>query len=276
MSNGRPKVSVIMGIYNCAETLSQSIESIINQSFTDWEFIICDDASSDNSYEIACEYSNKYPNKIYILKNDSNIKLAATLNRCLSIASGEYIARQDGDDISIFDRLEKQVTFLDSHNEYMLVGTGMIPFDEKEDLGLRIGKLEPTKEDVPINNTFMHATIMMRKKGYKMLNGYRVTKHTRRAEDYDLWIRFFASDFKGYNLQEALYKVREDELAFHRREFKYYIDLSILVYLGCYKLKLPLKYYLFILKPIIVGLTPRFLVRKYHRYRAQKYIIKSA
>ncbi|EKN69404.1 hypothetical protein BABA_10101 [Neobacillus bataviensis LMG 21833] len=274
MLNSSPKVSVIMGVYNCAETLSQSIESIIYQTFSDWEFIICDDASTDTTYEIAYQYTKMYPEKIKLLKNESNMKLAATLNRCLNAASGQYIARQDGDDISVSNRLERQVSFLDAYEEYMLVGTGMIPFDERGDMGFRIGKPIPSRVDLPMNNTFMHATIMMRNKGYTILNGYRVTKRTRRAEDYDLWIRFFAAGFKGYNLQEALYKVKEDESAFRRREFKYYFDSAILVFQGCYTLKLPIKYYLYTLKPIIVGITPRYLVKKYHKYRAQKYIRK--
>lgn len=269
-----PKVSVIMGIYNCSDTLSQSIESIINQTFTDWELIICDDGSTDNSFEIAKHYSENYPIKIKLLKNEVNMKLAATLNKCLAVASGEYIARQDGDDTSLIDRLEKQVAFLDSNNEYMLVGTGMIPFDENGDIGIRLGKEEPKKEDVPMHRTFMHATIMMRKEGYDALNGYRIAKQTRRAEDYDLWIRFFSAGFKGYNLQEALYKVREDHSAFKRRKFKYYFDKAILILLGCYSLKLPLKYYFYFFKPIIVGITPRYFVIKYHKNKVKRYSSK--
>lgn len=270
MSKDSPKISVIMGIYNCSKTLSESIESIINQTYENWEFIICDDASGDDSYEVACHYASLYPEKIKVIKNEKNIKLAGSLNHCLTIASGEYIARQDGDDISIKDRFEKQVRFLNSHPDYMVVGTGMIPFDESGKKGIRLGKTEPQITDIPINNTFMHATIMMRKEGYDALNGYQVTTQTRRAEDYDLWIRFFAAGFKGYNLGEALYMVREDHQAFARREVKHFFDLAFLVYRACRLLRLPLKYYLFILKPIIAGLTPNYLLKKYHKYRDVK------
>lgn len=267
MHNHNPRVSVIMGIYNCEDTLSESIESILNQTYNDWEFIICDDASTDNSFMIASHYALQYPNKIKVFRNERNLKLAATLNKCLEIANGEYIARHDGDDISIPERFEKQVTFLDSNPEYMLVGTGMIPFDENGDIGVRLGLTEPKKEDIAINNGFMHATIMMRKEAYRNLNGYRVVTQTRRAEDFDLWIRFYAMGFKGYNLQEPLYKVREDKNAFNRREFKYYLDTAFLIYYGCRLLDLPIRYYLFIGKPILSGLTPNFLLRQYHRYR---------
>lgn len=267
MRKNTPKVSVIMGIYNCESTLSESIESIINQTYKDWELIICDDASSDNSYEIACSYAIKYSEKIKVIKNEKNLKLAGTLNKCIGLVKGEYIARQDGDDISYLNRFEKQVNFLDLNPQYMLVGTGMVPFDENGENGVRIGIPEPQKSDIPRNRVFMHATIMMRKEAYLTLNGYRVVTQTRRAEDFDLWIRFFAEGFKGYNLQEALYKVREDNTAFMRRELKYYIDLSVLIFIACRTLKLPINYYLFSIKPIIVGLTPNYIVRKYHKLK---------
>ncbi|MBO0992531.1 glycosyltransferase [Bacillus sp. SD088] len=272
MPNDHPKVSVIMGIYNCAETLPQSIESILHQTYTDWEFIICDDGSTDQSYEIAERYATLYPNRIKLLKNEKNLKLAATLNHCLKVVQGEYIARQDGDDLSVPERLEKQVAFLDQHPDYMLVGTGMIPFDEHGERVVRIGKLEPKKEDLPMNQSFMHATIMMRKEGYEQLNGYSVTKRTRRAEDYELWIRFFAAGYRGYNLQEALYKVKEDRNALKRRKFNYSLDHAFLILRGCYQLKLPLKYYVYIFKPIIVGAAPRFIVKRYYQHRDEKYI----
>ncbi|GIN73227.1 putative glycosyltransferase EpsE [Bacillus sp. J14TS2] len=272
MPNDHPKVSVIMGIYNCAETLPQSIESILHQTYTDWEFIICDDGSTDHSYEIAERYATLYPNRIKLLKNEKNLKLAATLNHCLKVVQGEYIARQDGDDLSVPERLEKQVAFLDQHPDYMLVGAGMIPFDEHGERVVRIGKLEPQKEDLPMNQSFMHATIMMRKEGYEQLNGYSVTKRTRRAEDYELWIRFFAAGYRGYNLQEALYKVKEDRNALKRRKFNYSLDHAFLILRGCYRLKLPLKYYVYIFKPIIVGAAPRFIVKRYYQHRDEKYI----
>lgn len=86
----RKKVSIIMGIYNCADTLSQAIDSILNQTYTDWELIMCDDASTDNTYDVAKSYRDKYPEKIVLIKNEVNSKLSFTLNHCLKYASGEY------------------------------------------------------------------------------------------------------------------------------------------------------------------------------------------
>ena len=110
--NSGPKVSVIMGIYNCERTLAESIESILSQSYKNWELILCDDASTDGTLRIAKQYAAHYSDCIKLIQNKTNKRLAASLNHCLSHATGDYIARQDGDDLSFPRRLEKQVAFL--------------------------------------------------------------------------------------------------------------------------------------------------------------------
>lgn len=90
-----------MGIYNCAETLPEAIDSVLTQTFSDWQLILCDDGSKDNTYGIAKEYQGRFPEKILLLQNEQNMGLNHTLNRCLQVASGEYVARMDGDDISL-------------------------------------------------------------------------------------------------------------------------------------------------------------------------------
>ena len=121
-----PKISIIMGIYNCAETLPEAIDSVLTQTFSDWQLILCDDGSKDNTYGIAKEYQGRFPEKILLLQNEQNMGLNHTLNRCLQVASGEYVARMDGDDISLPTRLEKEAAFLDAHPEYAIVSTPMI------------------------------------------------------------------------------------------------------------------------------------------------------
>ena len=93
-----PVISVIMGIYNCAETLPRAVECIQNQTFSDWELIMCDDGSSDDTYEAALELA-KNDSRLVVIRNDKNMSLAPTLNKCLSYARGKYIARMDGDDL---------------------------------------------------------------------------------------------------------------------------------------------------------------------------------
>ena len=110
-----PKISVLMGAYNCAQTIGASIQAIQAQTFSDWEMIICDDGSTDNSVEVIREYMEKDA-RIKLLVNDANHGLAYTLNRCLENAKGEYCARMDGDDVCDASRFEKQLKFLQDEN----------------------------------------------------------------------------------------------------------------------------------------------------------------
>lgn len=254
-----PKVSVIMGAYNCESTLKDSIESIVNQSFEDWEFVICDDASNDSTLSILEEYKKRFPAKFIILHNEKNLMLAGSLNRCLSVANGEYIARMDADDISVKDRLKKQVEFLEENPEYSVVGSYMQSFDDKGLHSIIPNKQEPTKYDLPKSNAFHHGTIMMRKSTYKELNGYTVSERTRRVEDVDLWFRFFEKGYKGFTLPEPLYNVREDADAFKRRKLKYSIDAAKVLFNGVNLLHLPKKNYIYVLKPIVSYFMPRKL-----------------
>lgn len=214
----RKKISVIMGIRNCANVLSEAIDSIINQSYTDWELIMCDDASTDGTYEKALSYVDKYPDKMILLRNDENKYLAYSLNRCLGKATGYYIARMDGDDLSDPKRFEKQVAFLQEHPGISLVGCSMQRFSDEgglADIDSKPGR--PTKFDLRYGPTFNHATIMTYKSVYDSLDGYVVSERTIRGQDYDLWFRFYAKGYVGANMQEPLYLVREDMSAIKRR-----------------------------------------------------------
>lgn len=259
-----PKVSIIMATYNCADTVEQSIMSIVNQTFKDWEFIICDDCSFDNTMDILNMYKERYPNRFIIIHNDKNSKLAFSLNRCLQLANGEYIARMDGDDESYPERLERQVNFLDTHLEYAVVGTAMIPFDENGDRPIMLANPEPQKRELVSGPCFFHATIMMRKEAYKAVDGYYVSKRTQRAQDYDMWFRFFANDLRGYNLQEGLYHVRENQEAMKRRTLRsrcYEVQTRLK---GYRLLNYPWYIYYNAFKPVFIALIPNGIMQKYH------------
>lgn len=265
------KVSIIMGIYNCAETLEQSIESILNQSYKNWELIMCDDASIDRTYEIAKKYRDLYPQKIKLLKNYKNLTLGPTLNRCLKISTGDYIARQDADDKAILNRLEKQVEFLNNNMEYMLVGTKMISFDKDKIKGIRgVKNTIPNKFDMLTGTAFCHATIMARKEMYESLEGYRIEAYTHRCEDLDLWFRFFEKNYIGYNLNEALYMVRDDGSEYKRRKFKGYINEFLTRARGYKKVNMPLIKYTYLVKPFITYLIPIKIKKVYHNIKNKK------
>ena len=265
-----PKVSIIMGIYNCASTLERCIESILSQTFSDWELIICDDGSTDSTIEIAEDYAKNYPEKIILLINESNITLAPTLNRCLAIARGDYIARQDGDDYSAPQRLERQVNFLEKNKKYDLVGTAMVCFDEKGQYGIRDLICEPKPGNLLWGTTFCHATIMIKREVFEALGGYSEATSHRQVEDYELWFRFFSKGYIGYNLNEQLYYANEDRNAYSRKSFKRRLNEAGVMLEGYSLLKLPKRYCLMILKPVVIALLPKTVLKLFHRLRMNK------
>ena len=263
MDKSSKKVSIIMGVYNCQDTINKSIDSILNQTYENWELIICDDCSVDNTYKIVSEYAKNNQERVKLIRNNENLTLGPTLNRCLKFATGDYIARHDGDDLYKPYKLEKQVKFLNENKEYQLVGTGMKVFDENGVYGNRILKEIPNSKDLMRGSTFAHATIMTKAYVYKELNGYSEEENRRGVEDYDLWFRFFSNGYRGYNLQEALYCVREDRDAYKRKNIKRRFNEISTMLSGRKVLGLDFKYSLYIIKPIITMITPKFLLKMY-------------
>lgn len=255
-----PKVSVLMGVYNCAETVEKSIDSIVAQTFTDWEFIICDDGSEDSTANLVKGYAEKEP-RIKFIRNDQNRGLAYTLNHCLKVATGEYCARMDGDDLCDPTRFQKQIDFLEQHPEYGFVSCRMTRFDENGtyDVPKYIESYEPTMMDYIKGSPFCHAPVMMRKSSYDAVNGYRDIPETLCVEDYDLWLRLYAVGIKGYVLQEPLYHMFDGREAAKRRTFKRRLNEAWVRKEGYKAIHAPLMMRVFILKPILIGMIPQWL-----------------
>ena len=182
-------MSVIMAVHNAEQFLDKSISSILLQTLSQFEFIIVDDASTDNSASILDEMAKK-DKRIKIIKNHQNIGLTKSLNKALLKAKGKYIARQDADDCSALQRLEKQVLFLDKHKDVALVGTSTIVIDEfGESLCMRHCITDPAllRKTVLVRNCFFHGSIMFRKKDIEQIGRYR--EKFVYGQDYDLYIR---------------------------------------------------------------------------------------
>ena len=186
-----PKISVVMGIYNCADTLSEAIDCIVKQTEKDWELIMCDDGSNDNTYKIAMQYKNKYPNKIVVLRNECNLGLNETLNRCLEVSKGKYIARMDGDDLCVSNRFELEERILDDKPEIAIVSSDMQFFDETGIWGYISHPTNPTKYDLIKDTPFCHAACMVRKEAYDRVKGYTSRRRLLRVEDYHLWMNHY-------------------------------------------------------------------------------------
>ena len=261
-----PKVSVIMGIYNCANTLPKAIDSILAQTFTDWELIMCDDGSTDNTCEIAERYADQYSN-IIVLKNDKNMKLIYTLNRCLNHARGMYIARHDGDDESLPERFQKQVEFLDQHPEYAIVSCARYHFDINGIWGLTKGIEYPEKHHFSKGTPLGHASAIVRREAFEAVDGYTDEKRFLRVEDYWLWAKMYALGYKGCNLQEPLYLVLDDRNSISRRNFKARWNEFYVKNLIIGMLKLPFYSRTLTLKPLILWCLPIGLYKRLHKKR---------
>lgn len=255
-----------MGIYNCAPTLAEALDSLLAQTYQDFKVILCDDGSRDNTVEVARSYVERYPGKFILIRNERNMGLNFTLNHCLRYADTEYVARMDGDDISLPERFEKEIAFLDSHPDIAIVSTPMIYFDENGDFrtGSR-GTAYPGKNDFIAGTPFCHAPCMVRTEAYKAVDGYSVDNKLLRAEDYHLWFKMYAKGYKGYNLEEPLYKMRDDRNAVARRTWRYRWNELYVRYIGYRMLSIPMYKRIYILRPILVGLIPGFLYNYLHR-----------
>lgn len=259
-----PKISVLMGIYNCADTLSESLDSLLNQTYQNFVVIMCDDGSKDNTYEVARNYVVRYPEKFLLLKNEKNMGLNFTLNKCLENATGEFIARMDGDDLCDPTRLEKELNFLLEHPEYAIVSTPMKYFDENGVFRIGTGGGEPNVNRIPLGTPFCHAPCMVRKEAYDAVGGYSVDDRLLRVEDWHLWIKMYSKGYKGYVLEEPLYMMRDDQSAISRRKFKYRLNEAYVGRLAVKMLGLPKYYYLLTIRPIIVGLLPKSIYKLLH------------
>lgn len=205
-----PRVSVVMPIYNSGRFLEEGLNSILNQSFSDFEVIIVDNGSTDNSRDIEDKYKKK-DNRIRIIKlAKPNVQIA--LNEGFRAARGEYIARMDADDISFKDRFKIQVDYLDKHPEISLIGCSAVVIDED---GNRLGilqkhdSLKRIERKLRKSNCLIHPSIMFRNTGELFFR-----EKFKTSEDYDLYLRMLTSNKKITNLSNFLIKYRISKKSF--------------------------------------------------------------
>lgn len=197
-----------MAVYNGEKYLEKSIESILKQTFSDFEFIIIDDCSTDRSAEIIKSYLDP---RIVYQRNDANLGLAGALNRGLDLARGEFIARMDADDISRPDRLEKQYHFLKKHPAVGLCGTWIKIISSGQ-----IWKTPPDRLIAPsllFNTPFFHPTMMFRLDIFRQ-NKLAYDETCRKSQDYELWLRAI-KHLAPANLKEPLvdYRVTDEQIS---------------------------------------------------------------
>lgn len=257
------KISVAMSAYNAQDHIGNAIESILAQTFGDFEFLLYDDGSSDNTLSIMRGYASD--GRVRIIEGGTNRGLAYALNQCIAQAQGEYIARMDADDLSVPTRLQTQNDFLDANPGYSLVGSCMESFDDSGAYGVLKWPERPTKEDVFLHHGFAHATVMVRAEALRSVGGYTDIADTLRVEDYDLWCKLYFKGCVGYNITNCIYRTRMDRNTYSRRKYRFRINEFRRRKYWYGKLGIGKKYALQIFKPLIVGLIPAALMQTYHR-----------
>lgn len=260
------KVSVIMGVYNGEQRIEKALHSILEQSYQNFEVIVCDDGSTDKSIEVIQKMAD-IDKRIKLLTNRTNLGLAKTLNKCLGCARGEYIARMDDDDYSHRDRFLKQVEFLNQNPRYAIVGSSRNLFDDHGIWGTDCIYGERTKIDIFKGHSFPHPSVMMRKSAIQNVGGYSVSPETQRTEDYDLWCKMYSKGNIGFNLSDILLDYYESSDSYKKRKFKYRLCHYQLVRKWRKEFNLPLSYHIYALRPLLVGLLPVKALVKYHQLK---------
>lgn len=202
-----PVVSVVLPVYNCPRYVGQAMESILAQTYRDFELVVIDDGSDDETPDIVRRYTDP---RVRVI-TQQNEGLARALNRGISLARGRYIGRQDQDDFSFPERLAKQVAFLDAHPKCALVGTWAEIWLE----GMRTERVHAhpsesvdLKFELLLNNPFVHSSVMIRKAALDRIGMYSTDPGRQPPEDYELWSRI-AREFDVANLPEVLHMYRE-------------------------------------------------------------------
>lgn len=267
-----PSISVLMGVYQCGNDtndLRRAVESVLKQSFKDFEFLICDDGSSDAVKHLLDKYAAK-DSRVRLLRAGNLIRLPDKLNACIHHARGEFFARQDADDLSMPNRFEKQLKFLKRHPQIGFVGCNVTLMCEGKMCGERCFPQMPKKEDFLFSMPFIHPTLMFRRTAIQLVGGYSQSKWAVLCEDYDLLLRLYEKGFYGYNLSERLFIYQISPQDYRKRRYHHRINEAVIRYQRFCALGMMPKSLLYVVKPLIVGLLPHQVLNTLKQRRTFK------
>jgi len=221
MNASASRITVVLPVFNGERYLGQAIDSVLQQTFPDFEFLIIDDGSEDSSVEIIRRYSDP---RIRLLRHEGNRGLVATLNEGLSQARGDYIARMDADDVCRPNRLFLQVQWLDDHPDHAVVGSFVQRIDADGALlpdwivDRKTATPEEIRRTLIKHNCLAHPTTMLRRSA---LNGLAYDPRARHAEDYELWLQVVSRDQKMAKIPVALllYRIHSDSVTLKKARY---------------------------------------------------------
>lgn len=254
----QPLVSVIMGVFNQwdEKILLESVGSILNQTYSKLEFVIWDDGSHPDAARLVQKLTG-LDERIIVAGKERNRGLAYSLNECIRLAKGKYIARMDADDISKPLRIEKQVAFLETHPEYAWCGTSAELFDEKGVWGSRPMPEIPQMRDYFRYSPYIHPSVMFRAGLFHDDLGYLASAATLRCEDYEIFMNLTERGQRGYNLQEKLFCYRETRASYKKRKVRFRLNEAKIRYRNYKKMGLLFPVgWIYIFRPVAACLIP--------------------
>ena len=248
-------ITVLMSVYNDELYLEAAIESILNQTYQDFEFLIFDDASSDMSLEILQRYAEKDP-RIKLVVNQVNRGLGFNLAQGVRLAQSPWIARMDADDVAFSNRLELQVKYVQANPDVAIVGGCAIDIDKdgKFVSERRVPSQNQQIQKLIWTNPFIHGTVLFHKDSITKVGSYSTSLAKR--QDYDLWFRCAQAGFKFANLPQPLIKYRFTGNTLQRNNWKVALVHLRIGWLGCWKVKASPIAYLGVTKQLVIVMLP--------------------
>lgn len=250
-------LTVLMSVYNGARYLEIAIKSILEQTFRDFDFLIIDDASVDETSSILARFSQQ-DSRIKIITNEENYGLAYSLNRGIEAATTTWIARMDADDIAIRDRLEKQMKYLAENPQTDILGGYALDINESGEI---LGERKvPTDHNNIVKfiwtNPLIHPTVLFRRSAILKIGSYSDKTRQRIPEDYHLWFRACAAGLRFANLPEPLIYYRFSEQNFVRNNLNFLLAHVLIGWRGCWLVRAAPLAYLGVTKPFVLGILP--------------------
>lgn len=260
-----PEVSVIMSTHGLRdkECLIRAVQSVLEQTFTDLELILCSDGGDEERTGFLRNMADR-DDRIHLIFNAESRGLAYSLNRCIGMAQGKYLARMDDDDLCETERIALQWEYLESHPEVDFVGCNAKLMDTDGIWGRRQMPEEPKKKDFLRFSPYIHPSVMFRRDIFAEQEAYRTDM--RRGEDYELFMRLTALGYRGYNLQKELLCYREDRDSYDRRSLGSRLDEVRIRYHGFFSLGILMPSgWLCGLRPLAACMAPAVLVYRMKR-----------
>lgn len=257
-------ISVVMGVRYRREDLSplkRAVESILQQSYSDLEFLICENESTPEAKALLSEYV-QMDSRVRLVDGSGATLLGEKLNRCISVANGNWIARQDDDDRSLPNRLARQMEFLHKNKQYAFVGCYVKIEQDGTIVGTRKFPQAPETKDFLFIQPFIHPTILFRKDCLDAAAGYSQSRFCSGCEDYDLLLRLYQAGYKGANLTEPCFIYHIPSPGVCTRSYSMRINEVVTRWNRFYALGLLPKALPYVVKPLIVGLIPQRMLSR--------------